>query len=64
LGYQEHPWVTANGADPLLSYDENTAQIIEPPTEEEMNLAITKNMGHLLTVVCIGLGVIACRVTF
>ncbi|OKO89663.1 Calcium/calmodulin-dependent protein kinase kinase 2 [Penicillium subrubescens] len=47
---REHPWVTANGADPLLSYEENTAQLIEPPTEEEMNLAITKNMGHLLTV--------------
>jgi [calcium/calmodulin-dependent protein kinase] kinase len=51
LDNQEHPWVTANGADPLLSYEENTAQIIEPPTEEEMNQAITKNMGHLLTVV-------------
>ncbi|KAJ5364763.1 Calcium/calmodulin-dependent protein kinase kinase cmkC [Penicillium cataractarum] len=47
---REHPWVTANGADPLLSYEDNTAQLIEPPTEEELNLAITKNMGHLLTV--------------
>ncbi|OOQ87631.1 calcium/calmodulin-dependent protein kinase kinase [Penicillium brasilianum] len=47
---REHPWVTANGADPLLSYEDNTAQLIEPPTEEEMNLAITKNLGHLITV--------------
>lgn len=48
---QEHPWVTANGADPLLSYEENTAQIVEPPTEEEMDLAITKNIGSLMTLV-------------
>lgn len=44
--------MTANGADPLLSYDENIAQIVEPPTEEEMNLAITKNIGSLMTLVC------------
>lgn len=48
---QEHPWVTANGADPLLSYEENTAQIVQPPTEEEMDLAITKNIGSLMTLV-------------
>ncbi|KAJ5169169.1 Calcium/calmodulin-dependent protein kinase kinase cmkC [Penicillium canariense] len=28
---REHPWVTASGAEPLLPYKENTAQIIEPP---------------------------------
>jgi [calcium/calmodulin-dependent protein kinase] kinase len=49
---QEHPWVTKNGTDPLLSFEENTSQIIEPPTEEEMNSAITRKMGHLVTVVC------------
>lgn len=43
--------MTANGTNPLLSYEENTAQIVEPPTEEEMNLAITKNMGSLMTLV-------------
>ncbi|KAJ5787051.1 Calcium/calmodulin-dependent/calcium-dependent protein kinase [Penicillium paradoxum] len=48
--HQEHPWVTRNGTDPLLSFEENTSQIIEPPTEEEMNSAITKNMSHLMTV--------------
>ncbi|KAJ5693395.1 Calcium/calmodulin-dependent protein kinase kinase cmkC [Penicillium macrosclerotiorum] len=47
---REHPWVTANGVDPLLPFEENTAQIIEPPTEEEMNRAITTNMEHLMTV--------------
>ncbi|KAJ5302590.1 hypothetical protein N7476_009389 [Penicillium atrosanguineum] len=47
---RDHPWVTANGADPLLSYEENTAQIVEPPTEEEMNQAITTNMGSLMTL--------------
>ncbi len=48
---QEHPWVTKRGKDPLLSAEENTANLIEPPTEEEMNMAITGNMGHLLVVV-------------
>ncbi|KAJ5232021.1 hypothetical protein N7468_004977 [Penicillium chermesinum] len=47
---REHPWVTMNGADPLLSEEENTAHEVEPPTEEEMNAAITKNMGRLMTV--------------
>lgn len=43
--------MTMNGADPLLSEEENTAHEVEPPTEEEMNAAITKNMGRLMTVV-------------
>ncbi|KAK5798584.1 hypothetical protein VI817_004874 [Penicillium citrinum] len=45
-----HPWVTVNGTNPLLSEEENTAQLIEPPTEEEMNMAITGNFGRLMTV--------------
>ncbi|KAJ5984495.1 hypothetical protein N7481_006594 [Penicillium waksmanii] len=45
-----HPWVTLNGTNPLLSKEENTAQMIEPPTEEEMNMAITGNFGRLMTV--------------
>ena len=48
---QEHPWVTRNGTDPLLAKSENVAVIIEPPTDEEVNAAITGNMGHLVTVV-------------
>ncbi|KAF2993093.1 hypothetical protein E8E13_000267 [Curvularia kusanoi] len=48
---REHPWVTRNGADPLLPKSDNVAIIIEPPTDEEVNAAITGNMGHLVTVV-------------
>ena len=44
--------MTKDGTDPLLSFEENTSQPIEPPTEEEMNSAITTTMGHLMTVVC------------
>ena len=48
---QEHPWVTRNGADPLLSEEGNTAAIVSTPTEEEMNSAITTKIGHLFVVV-------------
>lgn len=37
--------------DRLLPKEENVATIIEPPTEDEVNAAITGNMGHLLIVV-------------
>lgn len=53
---QVHPWVTKNGLDPLLSEEENTAEIVSPPTEEEVNLAITRNLGKLIKVVgCLSL---------
>ncbi|PKY05392.1 Pkinase-domain-containing protein [Aspergillus campestris IBT 28561] len=45
-----HPWVTKGGLDPLLPESENTAEIIEFPTEEEMDSAITKTIGHVLAV--------------
>lgn len=48
---REHSWVTKRGADSLLSAEENTANLVGPPTEEEMNMAITSNMSHALTVV-------------
>ncbi|KAI8940940.1 hypothetical protein NX059_002194 [Plenodomus lindquistii] len=48
---REHPWVTRQGSDPLLPKSENVSSIIEPPTDEEVNAAITGNMGHLVTVV-------------
>ncbi|ORY16150.1 calmodulin dependent protein kinase [Clohesyomyces aquaticus] len=48
---REHPWVTRRGTDPLLSTAENIAHIVEEPTDEEVNAAITGNMGHLVTVV-------------
>ncbi|KAL8734918.1 MAG: hypothetical protein Q9166_001270 [cf. Caloplaca sp. 2 TL-2023] len=47
---REHPWVTKNGDDPLLSAEENTANLIEPPTEEETNNAITNNLGNVLVL--------------
>ena len=45
-----HPWVTNDGADPMMSTEENCAELVEPPTQIEMNHAITGNMGHLLIV--------------
>ncbi|RHZ61063.1 putative calcium/calmodulin dependent protein kinase [Aspergillus thermomutatus] len=45
-----HPWVTRNGSDLLLPEEENIAQIVEAPTEEEMNTAITRNVGHIMAV--------------
>ena len=48
---KDHSWVTKGGTDPLLSAEENTADLIEPPTEEEMNKAITGNLSNLLVVV-------------
>lgn len=48
---KEHPWVTKCGKDPLLSEDENTADLIEPPTEEEKNQAITGNLSNILVLV-------------
>lgn len=43
--------MTKGGTDPLLSVEENTADLVEPPTEEEMNTAITGNLSNLLVVV-------------
>lgn len=48
---REHPWVTKNGKDPLLSAEENTADLVEPPSQLEVNHAITAKMRHLLAVV-------------
>lgn len=46
-----HPWVTKGGRDPLLSEAENTADLVEAPTEAEMNAAITSNMRNVMTVI-------------
>jgi [calcium/calmodulin-dependent protein kinase] kinase len=43
--------VTKRGTDPLLSEEENTAELVEPPTEEEVKRAITGNLSNLLVVV-------------
>ncbi|OXV09372.1 hypothetical protein Egran_02865 [Elaphomyces granulatus] len=47
---RDHPWVTKGGTDALLSAEENTAEILEPPTEEEMNNAITHRIRDLVVV--------------
>ena len=57
---REHPWVTRNGTDPLLSAEENTADLVEPPSDLEVDHAITAKMKHLLVVVSAGIGSI-CR---
>lgn len=44
--------MTKDGEDPLLSAEENTANLIEPPTEEETNNAITSNLANVLVLVC------------
>ncbi len=43
--------MTKNGQDPLLSNEENIAELVEPPTETEMNHEITSNMRNLIVVV-------------
>ena len=43
--------MTKQGADPLLPEAENTSEIIEPPTDAEVEAAITGNMRSLMTVV-------------
>ncbi|OAX82491.1 CAMKK/CAMKK-META protein kinase [Emergomyces africanus] len=48
---RNHPWVTKGGSDLLLSAEENTANLIGDPTEEEVNSAITSKIGNVLTVV-------------
>ena len=48
---QNHPWVTKDGSDPLLPEEENTSDLVEPPTQSEINRAITATMNNLLTVV-------------
>ena len=42
--------MTKNGKDPLLSAEENTANLVEPPTEEEKNQAITGNLSNILVL--------------
>lgn len=43
--------MTKNGDDPLLPASENITNLIEPPTEEETNNAITSNLGNILVLV-------------
>lgn len=50
--FQDHPWVTKGGTDPLLPVEENCSDMVDLPTEEEKNHAITGNMNQLIVVVC------------
>ena len=43
--------MTKLGRDPLLSEEENTANLVEPPTEEETKRAITGNLSNMLVLV-------------
>ena len=47
---QEHPWVTRRGEDPLLPAAENCS-LISPPTDEELDTAITSNVNGVMAVV-------------
>ncbi|KAI1751464.1 kinase-like domain-containing protein [Xylaria castorea] len=47
---RNHPWVTKNGDDPLLSYEENCSDMVETPNELEVNHAFTRKMDHLICV--------------
>ncbi|KAK3505146.1 kinase-like domain-containing protein [Neurospora crassa] len=47
---REHPWVTKNGQDPLLSEEENCSEPIEVPNALEVNHAVTRRMSHLFCV--------------
>ncbi|KUJ19870.1 BcCMK3, calcium/calmodulin-dependent protein kinase [Mollisia scopiformis] len=48
---RKHPWVTKKGTDPLLSEEENIADLVEPPSEVEVNHAITAKMRNLIVLV-------------
>jgi [calcium/calmodulin-dependent protein kinase] kinase len=43
--------VTKGGADRLLSSEENTADLVELPTDAELKDAITSNIKHAIIVV-------------
>lgn len=45
--------MTKNGEDLMLSEEDNCNDIIDDPTEEELDTAITGKMGHLMAVVCL-----------
>ncbi|KAK7908572.1 hypothetical protein PG985_015875 [Apiospora marii] len=47
---REHPWVTLNGSDPLLSEVENCSDMIDMPNDLEVNHAFTPKMSNMLTV--------------
>ncbi|KAI1384687.1 Pkinase-domain-containing protein [Hypoxylon trugodes] len=47
---RNHPWVTKDGTDPLLSEEENCSDGVDPPNALEVNHAFTRKMDHLICV--------------
>ncbi|KAI4865290.1 Pkinase-domain-containing protein [Hypoxylon rubiginosum] len=47
---RNHPWVTKDGRDPLLSEEENCSGVVEPPNALEVNHAFTRKMDHLIYI--------------
>lgn len=47
---QVHPWVTADGEDPLLSTEENTAEMVTQVTENDYADAIKRIWGVMHVV--------------
>ena len=45
-----HPWVTVNGEDPLLSTEENTAEMVTHVTEKDCAEAIKRIRGVMHVV--------------
>lgn len=43
--------MTKKGEDPLLSAEENSTELVDPPNALELNHAFTRKMSHLLCVV-------------
>ncbi|KAJ3474520.1 hypothetical protein NLG97_g9811 [Lecanicillium saksenae] len=44
---REHPWITKDGTDTLLSKEANCAHKIEPPNELEISRAFTRKMDNV-----------------
>lgn len=53
--------MTKEGADPLLSTEENCSDPVEPPNELEVSHAFTRRMTNLLCVVNLTLFNPSCR---
>ena len=47
---RNHPWVTKNGQDPLMSAEENCGEFVAEVSDAEVNAAITHNMGRVMAV--------------
>lgn len=48
--FQEHPWVTNHGKQPLISEEENCEMVVTEVTEEDINNAIS-SIASIFTIV-------------